>query len=187
MNTNKVKDGFVQALLTNNMAQLVKTFLHWGPEFGDVSLHPNTESCGNHSICTRVTNYPTELVKKLLNDLKSINITKLTFENLDVVDGDFENICSYKEEIFYPLVAKNTAGTWKFILNGNSFQGFVVELCKEKCEEGTFITTGDYKLDCVQKFNYRKMLYLDMENREVAIDSFEVPSCCSCGLIKKHN
>ncbi|XP_046963370.1 protein spaetzle 5-like [Vanessa cardui] len=162
-----------------------QTLLHWNQTEYDAILEPPiiNSDCEYYQICNKVQNYPMELVTSLLEQLKAKNIRKFTTETLQADSGDYENLCSFKEEVYYPRAAKDSEGKWHFILNGHSqaFQGFVVERCKKSCPAGPFST--DYTLKCVQKHIYRGMVYLDMEKRRLAVKKFKIPSCCSCTLV----
>ncbi|XP_047528723.1 uncharacterized protein LOC125065252 isoform X2 [Vanessa atalanta] len=110
-----------------------QTLLHWTETKYDSILEPVISSdCEYYEICNKVQNYPMELVTSKLEELKTKNITKFTIENLNAENVDYENLCSFKDEVYYPQAAKDSSGKWHFILNGHSqaFQGFVVKRCK---------------------------------------------------------
>ncbi|XP_050343776.1 protein spaetzle-like [Nymphalis io] len=164
-----------------------QTLLPWNEIEWDTILEPPkiSSDCEHYEICNKVLNYPMKFVTSLLEQLKTKNITKFTIDKLQADNGDYENICSFKEEIYYPRAAKDSNGNWHYILNGNpqAFQGFLVERCKKDgCPLGPFST--DYTLNCIQNIGYRIMVYLDIEKRGLAVNHFKIPICCSCTLIK---
>nr|XP_026492750.1 uncharacterized protein LOC113398306 [Vanessa tameamea] len=175
----------VRVLLQTARARSIgRTLLHWNETKYDSILEPIIGSdCEYYEICNKVENYPVELVTSIFEELQTKNFTKFTAENLEVENVDYEKLCSFKDEVYYPQAAKDLRGKWHFILNGHSqpFQGFVVERCKKNCPAGPFRT--DYTLKCVQMHVYRRMVYLDIEKRSLAVNKFKIPSCCSCTLI----
>ncbi|XP_061377670.1 protein spaetzle 5-like isoform X2 [Danaus plexippus] len=101
------------------------------------------------------------------------------------------SLCSTKPRSIPVQGAKDKNGNWRFIINDlkNPIQVFRAEICRNPlgpCSENIAFEPGYYGA-CLQKVVFREMFYLKEEINEIGQDYFEVPTCCSCSLIRKDN
>ena len=100
-------------------------------------------------------------------------------------------LCPSETSYIRPVRALNTQGKWKVIVNDVKIhyqklsQSVRVEECLTKNEPCPLIPHC-YKTKCLQKFVYHKFLVFDPydHNFPFAIDTFRMPSSCSCKIDK---
>ncbi|KAF0305583.1 Neurotrophin 1 [Amphibalanus amphitrite] len=89
--------------------------------------------------------------------------------------------CAASEEIIFPTMAMNDKKEWLYVANVDSMtQGIRVEKC---LDEGRPCKIGELFTVCKQKYIYRKMLAMDV-NQKLEADNFRIPSTCAC-FVKK--
>ncbi|XP_045446784.1 neurotrophin 1-like [Melitaea cinxia] len=167
-----------------------------------------SEECRKRGICAEVENYPTELAKRLIRELRDSgaifsNIEeakedtfltdeypKITFrmdkDEYDEAEKPEETpLCDSTRAIEHPTYAENKNSTWHYILNDveKPIQTFSVDRCNSEnspCSEKIKFMSN-YESVCFQRWNLKEMYYID-KNEKTSIDYFKVPTCCSCKL-----
>jgi len=102
-----------------------------------------------------------------------------------------DNVCASKASHIRPRAAKNREGKWMFLVNGleddDSGTEFVqlvqVSTCLgagHSCGEGQ-VFRGQ-ATECRQQYSDHKLVALEGEGRELVVDTFRFPSCCTCHL-----
>ncbi|CAH2105300.1 unnamed protein product [Euphydryas editha] len=166
-----------------------------------------SSSCMNVGICETVENYPTELARKLVKELKDSNaliaddpVISTTQKPRQPIEEEILNIfiyremherkrpieiplCTSKVEYKHPKCAKTSKNVWKYIINDDDqpIQTFRVEQCKyprTKCSEKMFFIPN-YESVCIQKWILKEMYYIK-DDHTIGTDYFKVPSCCAC-------
>ncbi|CAH2098545.1 unnamed protein product [Euphydryas editha] len=157
-----------------------------------------SEECRKRGICTTVENYPTELAKRLIQELKDKDAKFPSDAEQDMIlNDDKPQVCSRlgpnptlplcnsirRIEVITAAVSRNK--TWNYILNDvdKPIQTVAVERC---VSEGSRCSNNiqfmaNYECVCVQRWSLKKMYYID-ENENLVKDFFKVPTCCSCKL-----
>ncbi|CAH2241839.1 neurotrophin 1-like isoform X2 [Pararge aegeria] len=147
------------------------------------------DPCEEFGICEDVDNYPTELVRGLIKELKSKN----TIFNNDAIDMfvanrfdvEKEELCDFTQLHMIPRKAKDSKGILRIILNdlNDPVQGFNIATCNKRNSKCTDLLgfSATHKGVCIQKFTLREMYYLD-DNNQTARTHFKIPICCSCML-----
>ena len=98
-----------------------------------------------------------------------------------------DNVCRTLRRRLQPQGAKNTRGEFVWILNrpaGKEEYIQVVEttVCQDvgsQCLDGGL---SGLKTSCRQEYVEHKLLALDAEGKQIVMDTFRFPSCCTCHL-----
>jgi hypothetical protein len=111
------------------------------------------------------------------------------------VDGlhdleDEQYLCPTESGYVQPLRALNTFGKWRIVVNHvkahyeTLSQTARIEECLDSGEQCPLIPSGPkhYQTQCVQKFNYARMLVFDPYDKYLpfSIESFKLPGSCAC-------
>ncbi|XP_044742496.1 uncharacterized protein LOC123304982 isoform X2 [Chrysoperla carnea] len=176
----------------------IKTIKHQQPTFSTRFTFENincTEQVGN--LCTKVENYPVDIIKKLRRKGAFKNSPLFGKDELPTVlstRGDSENrvpMCGAQPRTIYPPAAKNIANEEKFLvqdMEGGYVQGVVVEECVNKdhppCEFAHTLPP-EYVTKCVQQYVHRKLVTIDTSSQTTESDIFPIPSCCMCHVSRE--
>lgn len=149
-----------------------------------------------------VDNYPEEEIRRILKqtpgsvkDLYNVqntrldpgaNLTARTFYPNDDADIDTEreeNVCRTVTRNVYPREA-NLHNSLVYIPNNQDFMQVIqAEICQHSDEECNYLRDSlPYGMtsSCVQRYSYKKLLYMDPLDKRMASDLFRYPSCCVC-------
>ena len=145
--------------------------------------------------CQDPFNYPSKAIRKAFRKQKRIvksmfdtDLSSSTFRlrsGLDIFLGS-ENVCGMLTTHIRPKAARNKKGQFKFLVNGGEGVEEYIQLVKiskclgagEACGNGKIFTRD--VTECRQEFTDHKLVALDEEGKELVIDTFSFPSCCSC-------
>jgi len=150
-------------------------------------------SCaGAQTFCGDPVGYPARNIAKALHRQKASiasmfdnNISLQPRAGLDTVTH-MENICSMTTKHIMPKAAKNKKGEFKFLVNGGAGTEEYIQLVQisqcnragEVCGNGNVFPRE--VTECRQEFSDHKLVALDEAGKELVIDTFSFPSCCSC-------
>uniref|UniRef100_A0A6G1SQJ7 Protein spaetzle n=1 Tax=Aceria tosichella TaxID=561515 RepID=A0A6G1SQJ7_9ACAR len=94
-----------------------------------------------------------------------------------------ENVCRTVTRHVYPREA-NLHNSLVYIPNNQDFMQVIqAEICQHPDEECGYLRDNlPYGMlsACVQKYSYKKLLYMDPLDKRMASDLFRYPSCCVC-------
>ncbi|XP_071549090.1 uncharacterized protein [Panulirus ornatus] len=94
-------------------------------------------------------------------------------------DGGF--LCPAEVKYARPKRARNSKGSWKFIVNMDKYtQTIRMEKCMKPGGACSYVS-HHYRATCNQIYNYHRLLSWD-DSRGLHMDIFKVPSCCSCHI-----
>lgn len=102
---------------------------------------------------------------------------------------DTEQACASRTIFIPPRAALNDKSQWKYVVNlsNQNFRQIVrVEVCAfsgRACSSQISVPFG-YVSRCVQKHIKKKLLSLDPNGQTTSEDSFFIPSCCVCQLVR---
>ncbi|CAH0729197.1 unnamed protein product, partial [Brenthis ino] len=160
------------------------------------------EECKKYGICANVENYPTELARKLIAELKAQNIlfnvdeppeepttVEWRFGSDEDMEADKQSLCKSIKMSWQPQVAYHESGDLKYILNNDQpLQAFNAGICPNSngprddismiCRSETMMM--GYEGQCIEKTRLVEMYYI--EGNRTARGYFLVPTCCSCDL-----
>jgi len=182
------------------------SFRFGGNVISDYATGVNLTDCMATNICNNisVTEYPNYAIIKALarmnKDMKSIvkSLAKTSHDagrsDMDISNriggNDYQsfkgtNVCATKKEKSSPRGALNTNGEFRWILNSPAGKEEYVQsvestLClgaEQECFSGQF---SGYSTRCKQEYSEYKLLALDKNGKEITIDNFRIPSCCTC-------
>lgn len=151
------------------------------------------ESCRQtNTFCIDIPNYPESHIDGILQNTAVDVQQRIGIDELEEVsitqrigDPDEIELCPFIERLVYPKAAQNKENKWLIIVNQPNFQqGFRVEICvpdNGPCSPEISFRIG-IQAKCKQKHILRKMQALD-ENGNIIMDTFRLPSCCSCRLL----
>ena len=92
-----------------------------------------------------------------------------------------ENVCPTITSHERPKAARNKAGQFRFIVNGGEGLEQYTQLVRmERCSQAGAGCRGLARTECKQGFTDIKLVALDPDGKELIIDTFSFPSCCSC-------
>lgn len=102
-----------------------------------------------------------------------------------------DNVCTSQSSHIRPRAAKNKEGKWMFLVNGledgdsgtEFLQLVQVSTCLgagQSCGAGQ-VFRGQ-ATECRQQFSDHKLVALEGEGKELVVDTFRFPSCCTCHL-----
>jgi len=135
------------------------------------------------------------IADKIRSDIGIRSRNNLPFTPLPPVFNDEppldDNVCTSKSSHIRPRAAKNKEGKWMFLVNGledddrgTEFVQLVqVSTCLgagHSCGEGQ-VFRGQ-ATECRQQYSDHKLVALEGEGRELVVDTFRFPSCCTCHL-----
>nr|ATU82783.1 secreted Spaetzle-like protein [Pristhesancus plagipennis] len=156
------------------------------------------ECAKGRTFCETIDHYPSRYIANVLQESgvqfrgmfgKDVVDYSSLSHRIDVTDE--LPLCPSAENVVYPKVAKNKDDQWLFVVNeGDYKQGVRVETCNFSDTDNTqscAFTEGfplGYKTFCKQKYIYRKLIALDPAGKTTS-DTFQLPSCCSCAVIKE--
>lgn len=113
----------------------------------------------------------------------NMNLTERTanFHNDD--EGREESICRSVLRNIYPREAKRE-DSLVYVPNTQEFMQVIqAEICQSPNEECNYLQDSlpfGMHSTCIQKYSYKKLLFLDPLEKRMASDLFRYPSCCSC-------
>ncbi|XP_032512982.2 uncharacterized protein LOC116766943 [Danaus plexippus] len=178
----------VESKLRNHKTVL----LSWEENYNikELTVDDVPEDCRKNYICSNITTYETEFVNNLLKKLSSQkNLKKFNVDKLTVLNsyglGEIEELCASKEEIIWPQAAVDDKDQWQYIVNTGvfPFQGYRINRCIERGSRCSKAAIFDgFNSSCEQEIFLRKMVYIDVKNKQLATNYFQIPSCCSCKI-----
>jgi len=143
--------------------------------------------------CTDPVTYPSKAIRKALRKQKRIinsmfdkDLYRLRMRSgFDLIHGG-ENVCGMTSSHIMPKAAKNKKGQFKFLVNGGEGTEDYIQLVKisqclgegEVCGKGKIFTRE--VTECRQEYTDHKLVALDEEGKQLVVDTFSFPSCCSC-------
>lgn len=96
-----------------------------------------------------------------------------------------ENVCSTTTRNIYPREA-NLRNSLVYIPNNHDFMQVIqAEICQHPNEDCRYLADSlPYGMTsaCVQKYSYKKLLYMDPLDKRLSSDLFRYPSCCVCNV-----
>merc|ERR1719244_1393361 len=125
----------------------------------------------------------TDLIKNNNTIAKWFNIKDIRTEPTEEI---VENICDTNTKYVTPRAAKNKAGQFVFIVNSPEGSEEYIQLVKvttctnagEQCAQGQL--SGVMTTMCRQEYSDHKLVALSETGKELVVDTFSLPSCCSC-------
>jgi len=162
------------------------------------SFHPmmNNSLCENgYDFCSEPIVYPVQAIAKALNKQKSSVLSMFDKNYLrdlsprarsGLTESHMENVCGMTTTHIMPKAAKNKKGQFKFLVNGGEgaeeyLQLVQISQCSragEPCGHGHIFARE--VTECRQEFSDHKLVALDEAGKELVVDTFSFPSCCSC-------
>ena len=153
---------------------------------------PRCTPLGPRSWCDPV-NYPKETMTHHIRKNTSLNQMLESRSGRILIDDEYDydefsykNICPINTEYVMPRAAMSKEGKFMFIVNqliGSEeyFQVVRVSICsnpEEECGDGGLFSTVSTK--CMQEYSDRKLVALSETGKELVVETFSFPSCCSC-------
>nr|XP_018916155.1 PREDICTED: uncharacterized protein LOC109043417 isoform X1 [Bemisia tabaci] len=150
------------------------------------------------SLCSEVGNYPeTEILETIESIANKAAFDVLLESTRNSTEDYSENprplerrisdddhgpqICSSSITRVRPKRGKAANGQWKYIVNtGEYTQTLRLEMC-QKPKEPCSLLAENYQSECVQTFNYHRLVTWD-KSAGLTMDIFRVPTCCSCHI-----
>jgi len=153
--------------------------------------------CRNDTdFCSDPIVYPTKAISRALRKQK--RAMKSMFDKFDTdlyrlrlrsgidVYQEGENVCSVSTTHIMPKAARNKKGEFKFLVNGVQGDEDYIQLVRitqclgagESCGRGKIFSRE--VTECRQEYADHKLVALDEEGKELIVDTFSFPSCCSC-------
>lgn len=112
------------------------------------------------------------------------NLTERIAHN-ENFDEKEEPICRSVIRNIYPREAR-LDNSRVYVPNSQDFMQIIsVEICQQANEDCNYlqgVLPEGFSSVCVQKYAYKKLLYLDPLEKRMASDMFRYPSCCSCHI-----
>jgi hypothetical protein len=155
-------------------------------------IQQSSELCEGASFCAEPRVYPTRAVATAVS--KQREATRAMFDNYVSIEArtgagpsfHLENICSTSSTHIMPKAARNKAGQFKFLVNGGEGAEEYIQLVQitqcssagQSCGHGNIFPRE--LTECRQEFSDHKLVALDEAGKELVIDTFSFPSCCSC-------
>jgi hypothetical protein len=159
-----------------------------------LNLIDDKSFCRNGTeFCTDPISYPIQAIRKALRKQKRIinsmfdtDLFRLRLRSgIDLFHGG-ENVCDMSTTHIKPKAARNKKGEFKFLVNGGEGGEDYIQLVKisqclgvgESCGKGKVFTRE--VTECRQEYADHKLVALDEKGKELIVDTFSFPSCCSC-------
>ena len=163
-------------------------------DFSALNFIEDQPVCGNGTdFCSDPIAYPSKAIRKALRKQKRViksmfdtDLFRLRFRSgIDLYQGG-ENVCGMSTTHIMPKAARNKKGQFKFLVNGGEGSEDYIQLVKisqclgagEACGKGKIFTRE--VTECRQEYADHKLVALDEEGKELIVDTFSFPSCCSC-------
>jgi len=96
---------------------------------------------------------------------------------------EYEKVCQSSTEDIFPQRAKNKDGQYRFIVNGGEgLEEYVQTVSVSKCVGAGLSCRVDSHDDteCRQEYIEHKLVSLDQSGQQLEVDTFPLPSGCSC-------
>ena len=96
---------------------------------------------------------------------------------------EYEKVCKSLTEDIYPRRAKNKKGEYRFIVNGGEgLEEYIQTVTITRCVgEGLSCNVDSMEdTECRQEYVEHKLVSLDQSGKQLEVDTFPVPSGCSC-------
>merc|ERR1719495_1306837 len=146
----------------------------------DMSREDTNNDCELGTYPDRVI---TDLIKNNNTVAKWFNIKDIRTEHTEEI---VDNICDTNTRYFPLRAAKNKAGRFLFIVNSPEGSEEYIQLVKvttctnagEQCAQGQL--SGVMTTMCRQEYSDHKLVALSETGKELVVDTFSLPSCCSC-------
>ena len=111
--------------------------------------------------------------------------SKMMIRKYTKKEDRYENVCSLTTSYRRPKYAKNTRGQSRFIVNIRKGEGESEEEYVQVVRVGVCATAGaecalGQETRCQQQFLEHKLVALSESGKELVIDTFSFPSCCTC-------
>merc|ERR1712215_74958 len=134
-------------------------------------------------------NYPDKTMAHFIRKNTSFNqllSTRSAFFPEDEPIFSYENICPITLDYIKPKAVMNKNGKFMFIVNQKVdaeeyFQIIKVSLCSnvgEECGRGQIFSSSPTV--CMQEYADHKLVALSETGKELVVDTFSFPSCCTC-------
>lgn len=143
-----------------------------------------------------------DTIKKFFNLLNTpqdphANLSERTKSDFDYDNSNNNNQQEGREEPICRSIPKTIVprDAWLndrrvFIANDREFMQVVqAEICANngaECNHLDGVLPEGMSSICVQKYAYKRLLYLDSNSEKLSSDSFKYPSCCSCHIKFSH-
>jgi len=96
---------------------------------------------------------------------------------------EYEKVCNSLTEDIFPQRAKNKKGEYRFIVNGGEgLEEYIQTVTISKCVGAGLSCNVDSLEDteCRQEYIEHKLVSLDQSGKQLEVDTFPLPSGCSC-------
>jgi len=96
-------------------------------------------------------------------------------------EPEYEKVCQSLTEDIFPRSAKNKNGQYRFIVNGGP-EEYVQTVSISKCVGAGLSCNVDSEeeTECRQEYIEHKLVSLDQTGQQLEVDTFPLPSGCSC-------
>jgi len=96
-------------------------------------------------------------------------------------EPEYEKVCHSLTEDIFPRSAKNKEGQYRFIVNGGPGE-YVQTVSISKCVGAGLSCNvdSDEETECRQEYIEHKLVSLDETGQQLELDTFPLPSGCSC-------
>jgi len=163
----------------------------------------NIPSCDGDDFCDRPSFYPSKEILQLVTNASAGLDNMFSHEKEDVMDGNergrgifgqADSVCMMFHQHIRPKVAKNTRGKFMFLVNAPDHDDesrFVQIVQTGQCMgagQGCMGAWPGYQsTECRQQFLEHKLVAVDSNLREIIVDSFKFPSCCTCHILSTYD
>ena len=135
---------------------------------------------------TAITDLITGQDKSIISNFFDLGLVPFTRPGEDPLSVNEENICDTVSRYIIPRAAKNKASKFMFIVNHPEGSEDYLQLVKvttcqaaeEECAQGQLL--GYISTRCKQEYSDHKLVALSETGKELVVDTFSFPSCCSC-------
>merc|ERR1712061_700571 len=96
---------------------------------------------------------------------------------------EYEKVCNSLTEEIFPQRAKNKKGQYRFIVNGgDGLEEYIQTVTISRCVGAGLRCNVDSHDDteCRQEYIEHKLVSLDQSGKQLEVDTFPLPSGCSC-------
>ncbi|XP_017039045.1 protein spaetzle isoform X8 [Drosophila ficusphila] len=181
---------------TNSEVQSDQPARQHRPFDSKISVTQRHQPCGNSSnqasksFCIHVDDYPD--LSSLKHKLEK-NFSKFFSDELQPTDvsarvgsDDLTYLCNSNRRYMYPKKGLKSDNTWQLIVNNEEYkQAIQIEECEGAGEPCQFTSNfpQSYKPTCTQHYVLRNLASIKNDgNLDVVQETFQIPSCCKCGL-----